>query len=688
MQHSTTTQPTPEAASRRPSELISGIQGLRAVAIILVVVYHLGLPFGAGFIGVDVFFVISGFVITRMVLRRSASTNRLSLGAFWGGRVRRLLPALAVTVVLTVIGAALFTSPIRGQSGTGITGIAASLWSSNGYLAFMGAGYFSKGGLANPLMHTWSLAVEEQFYVFFPLLMAVLLWWTRRRGGTITRRLAIWLSIVGILSLALCIWLTFVRLPLPVGWLIAFYSPLTRAWEFAAGALVAIALHRGWVPGAWARVSAVLGGIVLVIGLAVIEAGSNFPGWFAILPVVASVLLIIAAVSGAPGASLLSTRPMVFIGDVSYGWYLFHWPLIVFAASALGSEDFSLPVALLVGAAGFGAAVLCYRWIEQPIRERRVFGRLRAPFLMVLVLVPSIAASYALLAMSGRGWGVAEVKSMQAQLDHGRWHYQAVCQSTLLIPDRDMSACQFPGDAGKRPLILVGDSNAGVYAELMVELGKETGRPVSIATVPSCPLVDVESIQPDGRSWLDCQASYDATMEWLGEQPPSTVVVASGGVAVDTKGYTMQLADGSIVRPSAARGAALQASLERSYAAVRERGHSVVQVELAPHFAWWPSNCSLLEMLRDGTPSCGETSTRAEADDFERYSLAAERAASSAANVPVIAIRDLLCPEAVCRTNVGNRWIYEDGTHLSYDAALGLLPTFSAVLSGEGASVK
>lgn len=663
-----------------PRSKIIAIQGLRAVAVLLVVAYHLGLPIGSGFIGVDVFFVISGFVITRMIFRQTDSSKRLDLKAFWAGRIRRLLPALAAMVVLTAVLASILTSPVGAQPATAMTGIAASAWVSNGMLAFLGSGYFARNAGDNPLMHTWSLAVEEQFYVLFPLMVVAILWFTRRYGGSASKRAARWITVVGLLSFALCVALTFVRLPLPVGGVLAFYSPFTRAWEFAAGALLALAVHRGWTGGKWTRASIPLGAATLVVGLVAIEAGQRFPGWIAVIPVAATVLLLIGAVQATPGVGVLNNRVVVYVGDISYSWYLFHWPLIVFATSNSG-EDLPLATTVTVAVAGFALAAASYHWLEQPIRQRRRLARLNSPLLAALVILPALIASAGLLAGAQQGWGQQDIQKMQTQLDHGQWKYQKVCQSPVLLERRDLAPCQIEGDPDKRPLILVGDSNAGVYAELMVDVAAELDRTVVIATAPSCTLSELETVARDGSTWLNCKSFYRSTMRWLAREEPSTVVMASGLAAVDSDLFGLRRPDGTVAWTTETKEAAWRTALERSYAELAAMGHDVVQVELVPHFLEWrASQCTMLEMLRHGVASCGASDSRRTSDRLQAGALAAERDATSAAGVKEIKLRDALCPEDRCRTNDGNIWYYEDGAHLSFDGALSLKPEFTAAL--------
>ncbi|MDX6398953.1 MAG: hypothetical protein QOJ43_2361, partial [Gaiellaceae bacterium] len=225
------------------------IQGLRAVAVLLVVAYHAGLPTPGGFSGVDVFFAISGFVITTTLIRELASDGSIDLLRFYGRRVRRLLPALAVMLTVVALLGTL-ASPLAAQRTGALTGVAASFFGANVYLAQLPAGYFDVSSTLDPLLHTWTLAVEEQFYLVFPLLL--LLGWacSRRRAA------AALVATISICSFFLAVVLA--------GSSFGFYSAVTRAWEFGAGALVAIAAP--WLVRAPAR----FGALVAAFGLGAI----------------------------------------------------------------------------------------------------------------------------------------------------------------------------------------------------------------------------------------------------------------------------------------------------------------------------------------------------------------------------------------------------------------------------------
>ena len=672
------------AATTTTSGHIPAIQGLRAIAILLVVAYHADLPIGAGYVGVDVFFVISGFVITAMVLRQSSTTGKVSFKRFWAGRVRRLLPALTLMVIVTMLLAIPFESPIVSQKNVALTGIGANLWVSNGVLAYTTLGYFAPLAGANPLLHTWSLAVEEQFYIFFPILVAVGLWWARRGRRHVATSIGVLLAVVAAFSLVLCIALTYVELPIPIGEALAFYSPLTRAWEFAIGAGIALALHRGWRPARLVTSAAgPLGLGLLVLSLVIIRDPALFPGWLAALPAVGTGLIILACTGTNPLARVLATKPMTFIGDVSYGWYLFHWPALVYVRTFWKPGTTPVWVDVTTVVVALGLAYLSYRFIEQPIRHRQLLGGMRTVRLVAAFAIPSIILSSAVYVGQKHGWGIAKVSEMQAQLDHGQWKYQAVCQSPEKITLRDMSQCTFPGTSSALPVILLGDSNAGVYADVLKSVTAKLHRTLTIATTPGCSLVDVQPIANGQKPWINCIEFEKATLAWVKSQPKSLIIVASN-VPVGNDHFTLKDSSGRVTS-GAAKQAVWQAALERTFRTLTADGHQVLLASTLPEFAftdtvgWTPQACQLVQAARDPA-QCGMSESLASLDATQSMELLAERAAAQVTGVPIIDVRSTVCAGGVCRTNIGNRWLFEDGAHLTYPEAMTLAPLWTKEL--------
>ena len=310
-------QPGPQT-HRRPD-----IQGMRAIAVLVVVAFHAGLPVPGGFVGVDTFFVISGFVITAMLNRQWQQSGGIKFGSFYLRRFKRLTPALALMIAVTTVLSVLFLSPLGPQQAAGQTAIGAMMLVANFVIATTTGGYFTPKADTNPLLHTWSLSVEEQFYLVFPALM--LFGWMLTRSRRCSTPLGPLLIVagIGVLSFALAATSSDgVSIP---GFqrVLGFYSPVTRVWEFAAGALLALVFTL-WRPTS-GRLCNALGiiGLALVIGSVLgINERTPFPGVWTLLPVTGTMLVILAGThASGPVFRALSTRPMVRIGDWSYSIY-------------------------------------------------------------------------------------------------------------------------------------------------------------------------------------------------------------------------------------------------------------------------------------------------------------------------------------------------------------------------------
>lgn len=347
------------------AEIRRDIEGLRAVAVGVVVLYHahfLGLR--GGFIGVDVFFVVSGFLITSLLLREHAASGRISLPRFYGRRVRRLLPASCLVIVGTVVAGNVWLEPLRLRD-LGTDAIASGGFVANIVFAQRGTDYLQSALPPSALQHYWSLAVEEQFYVVWPALLALLLW----RGARSTSRAAVGIAVVSIASFVVCILQTSVSQP----W--AFFGLHARAWELGAGALLAIS---------WPRVVAVsprlrgpagwVGIAVIVAACFAIDEAMAFPGILALAPVVGTVLVLAAGDDGVLGPVIvLRNGVMQWIGARSYSIYLWHWPALIIGEAALdGSPSAMDRIALL--AVSVIAADLSYRFVENPVRRSRTLS--------------------------------------------------------------------------------------------------------------------------------------------------------------------------------------------------------------------------------------------------------------------------------------------------------------------------
>lgn len=662
------------------------VQGLRALAVVLVVAHHSAFSSGGGFVGVDVFFVVSGFVISRLLLRELDSTGGIIFRSFYARRVKRLLPALCV-VLLAVAGLSLLVmTPLGGLQTAAQTGIGASLFSANAVLLVVSGGYFDTAAESNPLLHLWTLAVEEQFYFVFPALLVVS-WRVAGRRRARPRVVAAWtVALVALASLALCTWLTLapslgLAAP-PRSAALAFYSSPTRAWEFALGALVALAEVRLAVrlPRHLSFVAALTG--LLGIGLAVslFDSTTAFPGVAAALPAGGTALVIAAGTRSDNVVSrFLGARPITFLGDNSYSWYLWHWPLIVFARESglVTSPEILLLIAML----GLPLAWLTGRYIENPIRRRPQIRGLRvARLAVVCCLVPVIAFSATLVFAKNPPNAVASlIADARPHLDET----QRCMGNQPGTPSTAQCTWTVPNPTGS--VLLLGDSNAGQFAEPILALARKRGWNFTLATFGGCPFAPVSTIYLDDPHDVEgCNAFVKAWSDEVVRERPTAVVLASAttgyletpGVALASTG---QLTGGTT--EPAVKGSMWRAAVHQLVQRWSGAGVSTVVVNTIPRFIMFDlRRCPALVAYR-GASGCASQQVTSKLAAAALPGHEAERLA--VAGVPRTMTLDLtkdICPRAVCSTYRDGHFSYRDGTHLSVSMADALEPQFASAL--------
>ena len=376
------------------------IQGLRAVAVLLVVLDHAGVGFlGGGFVGVDVFFVLSGFLITGILLSGAAKRGYVSLVDFYSRRARRILPAAALTLIATTVVAYQLLNYVRAKEAVWDS-FWASLFAANIRFAHQGTDYFARGQPPSLVQHYWSLAVEEQFYLVWPAVLSLTVFGValarrskaRRRRGADTplitewaiRRLFVVVIVAGSASL---FWSIHYTNEVPAA---AYFSTGARAWELALGAVLAIgALAVARISPALRDVLGWVGLVMIVIAAVTFSAATQFPGYAALLPTVGTALVIAAGVgrkSGMGPGRVLAIPPMRYVGDRSYAFYLWHWPVLIIAVEYVGHE-LEVGVKLLLVLGAFLLSIISYRLFENPIRRARWSTRRSA------LLIPASAAA-------------------------------------------------------------------------------------------------------------------------------------------------------------------------------------------------------------------------------------------------------------------------------------------------------
>ena len=669
----TESQPS-DAGSRRPD-----IQGLRAVAVLLVVAFHAGLSVPGGFTGVDVFFVISGFVITAMLLREVDQTS-LSFAGFYARRVRRILPASALTISVVALASIAAISP-SAQSTTGNSGIAGSLFTANMLLSRARNGYFDVAPTSNPLLHIWSLSVEEQFYLVFPALLVVGFLIARRRFPAADPRRVVG-AIVGVVaggSFLVSWYMT--NHSFAVGGVsfnpqTAFYLAPTRAWEFAIGALIALVIPKiARLPRTIAPALALAGAAIVAVGAWGISGTTPFPGTAALLPVIGTALLIVAGtVAANPISTVLSLRPLTRIGDLSYSWYLWHWPFIVFASALFPAEGRAPLIAALIS---LFPAWLSFRYLETPIRlDTRIRGRRALTVAVICIVVPA-GCSFVLLHAPKPPQSSATKAFLVAT---GRGHQTELRQCdkgvpVALLPDR--CTWRVPNAHGR--VILIGDSNAGHFVEPAAQASNDLGYDLTVATYPDCPFVDLviqNPIRPAATS--RCRNFVTQSLRQIVAEKPSLVMVAASGPLYFINPNTFRdPASGQRATTPDGKVKLWSKSLARVLHQLSAAKIPTVLIRTVPQWESWDARSCAEARAYLAPRSCGADQTRAEVNAFRRRNVAADnRALRTAPAVTAIDFTDALCSPKRCATNRQNLWLYKDGRHLSVVGALTLTDRF------------
>lgn len=532
------------------------VEGLRAIAVGLVVLFHAGFPwFPGGYVGVDVFFVISGFLITGLLIREVQRTGRLSIKDFYVRRIRRILPMSTLVLVVTVICAALWMTGTESA----VASIAASwaaLFVANWYFAASASDYFDTSTQTNPILHYWSLGVEEQFYVIWPLLLIVAILIARWRGASVKSLLRG--ALVGLLILcAISLWWSATKTGEEGQW--AFFGLHTRLWELGFGGLLAYALPKlGQIPRAAAQVMATVGVVLIVCAAVLFTELTVFPGIAALAPVGGAMLLIAAGSSDKVTVSrptlvgwVLATKPMQYLGARSYNLYLWHWPVLVFAAMwssprTFGGSDTShltMPalVAVMAIAVALVLTAVTFRFIEQPLRHSLMLKQVRTAFplalgMIVLVLISTFFVSPAAVKAKESRLEpiqlqrVAQAERVSNELSTIKfWRKRAPCvdrEATYQVMERwDDKTCTFGDPNGKTRIALIGDSHADMWLPAIDKIGKEESISILYIVKYSCPIYAMSPNTKIATKGKSCPPWAKAAMEQLKRSGPFDAVL-------------------------------------------------------------------------------------------------------------------------------------------------------------------
>jgi peptidoglycan/LPS O-acetylase OafA/YrhL len=675
------------------------IQGLRAFAVLAVVLYHLWpgrLP--GGFVGVDVFFVISGFLITGHLLRELVTTGRIGLAGFWARRAKRLLPGAFLTIVATGTAVLLWVpSALWGQYGREL--IASTVYVQNWQLAADSVDYLAQGNQASPFQHFWSLSVEEQFYIALPLLLLAALWLVRRslrRGTSAVTVVRIVLGAVVVLSFAWSI----VQTQTASG--IAYFSTATRAWEFALGGLAAtvpLAAPRTLPARVVRVVGAWVGAAGLVLSLVVITAATPFPGSAAALPVVSATLVVLFG--GRSGLQRIGRfAPIGFLGRISYAVYLWHWPAVVIVPIVLRHELTTKDkVAILVGAVVVASiTTLCIeeplrfsRWVKA-LRPRRValYGAL-STVVVVALGVASLTALHVQQVQAaefakqlGRGdvrcFGAAAlISSSDPCVNPALADVRVPSAANALDDDANRAACWSndsdafnvcalgPKTGYTKHLIAIGDSHNNVLVDTYERIAEAENWRIDVAGHQSCYLTTAVQKAGSAEQVADCNGWKQNAMAYLRSHSDLDGVVV-----------THSTGNGSVIPPAGkSNDDTVVDGLVDAWRSAADAGIPIIALRDNPTAR--PDVVACVGQMSGATTS-GCDSSRANA--LRLFDGSEQAAARLPGKVRTIDLTDYYCTATVCPAVIGGVLVHRDPTHLTNTFAKTLSPYLGDEIAG------
>lgn len=631
------------------------IDGLRAIAILAVVAFHVGLPAPTGgFFGVDIFFVISGFLIIGQIVT-DCERRTFRFGTFWARRVLRILPSYLLVILCSVLlSFVVLVSPSEfaelGEQVTWSAGMAMNSW------LIRHVGYFDTDGNVKELLHLWSLAVEEQFYIVAPIAIAGFLALTARVTSWIPR----WLSGGFALAVALGVsfWSAMSHASGPNSEF--FFHTEMRAWEFLAGGAAALLPQAWWekVPLRTNELLGIIGAGLLAFGIFGLGTSASFPSLETVIPVAGTALLLAAGIARNTFlTAALGWRPLRAVGLVSYAWYLWHWPLLSFAYIA-NFADQSVVLRIVCAVISLLLAALTYWLIEKPLRQRRRSLARRAPWRIV---ASGVAACVAIMAL---GWWLEYQWSpvLSAGIPPGMVPARANSDPDCLL-SRALSADRcLDKNKGRPAVLLIGDSHAGVAAATFEAAARDHGRFLIDAHFDGCaPFLDTHVIGPYQKDNLDCLGKQDDALERIAGQGvdiPSAIIEAQW--IFHTVGDRPLGADPSVDDHHGFVDA-IAATLNRLHALGVRR---VLILAPIPLYALSPALC-LLRADHEGVSRDACSITRATADSQREVSIKWLREATEGRRDVVLADPlPAFCDGGWCRPYQGDNVYYSDYSHL------------------------
>lgn len=648
------------------------IDGLRAIAVIPVVLFHAGLGFPGGFVGVDIFFVISGYLITSLI-QNAIDDGNFSIRAFYARRIRRIFPALFVMFAASTVAAWLFFMPPE-FSMFGRSMALASVFSSN-FGFWSESGYFDTIAQYKPLLHTWSLGVEEQFYIAFPLLLLAL------NGFAPALRIPA-VAILTIISFLLSVlWVAYA----PAG---AFFLLPARFWEIGLGSLLAL-MELQPIKNALVGAGIGLAGLILIaVAVFGISENTPFPGAVALLPCLGAVLVIVAGFTRNPVSAAIASRPLAFVGLISYSLYLWHWPIIIFTQYRLG-HTLESREAIFVVLLSVGIAALSWRFIELPLRrpnplisDRRLFGSAAAAAGI------AVSAGLTISALDGVPSRLpAEIRNVYAAKFDGSPFATTDCSTGndgTGVSDEDVrqgKLCALGLKNGvQSDFIVWGDSHAAAMAPGISAAAARSGKSGLLAERSGCPpLIEYQTKKMDGENRKGCHVRNDVVLELVKRHRiPLVFLVARWPREVlgSQNGNEGPYYDPARPYHGSDRSRMVSDSLNSTIDALLALDAKVVLVMDVPE-PGYDVPVFLARAILNKT-SVNVDPSRSTIDARQQLPLSILRVAASRPGVSMIDLTQFFCDAEICHAEVDGISRYIDSDHITQTTALALSHFFDA----------
>lgn len=652
------------------------LQGLRAIAVIAVLLFHVWPKiFRGGFVGVDVFFVISGYLITGLLLAEAEETTRVDLLRFWGRRMMRLLPA-ATIVLLAVLVGTLFWLPRTEWINTARHVFASAFYFENWSLVAQSVDYWAQGQAPTPVQHYWSLSIEEQFYIFWPPIVALAAFFGTLGKGSVRRYAMIFITLIFAASLYHSI------VPASDAGS-SYFKTTTRAWELGLGAFLAVAQGKISLPVILRSILGWLGLIAVLGAIIFINEQMRFPGWVAMIPTFGTALLILSGDAAFSPYHLLALKPAQYVGDISYSVYLWHWPIIVFFRP-LGGEVLQGFTPWLIVALTFLLAIAAKYLIEDPFRFGRFSFHLKAKTRGAFLRNAYVSVAVMLL-LTGGASGAMHFSEQRITEKLLKENFETTVVADARYPgaaafdpvkpaavpagvpikpnpqvaELDMRyryrecmnrgrVCTFGNENGKTVVALVGDSHAMHYAPALETIALKLGWKLLVMVKVACPIGDFP-LYSEGKYRGDCDLWRGKMLKWVAEAKPD-YVITSGGLTHVYGGLP------PMEKQVAGYRAIWNKFIEKGTRVIAIRDNPLMKLhagqwmEVPPCLSWSkkPTACNKPRSLTlDSIPD------------------AVMNAAQGQPGVGTIDFTQYLCTKDECPAVIGNVVVYRDAHHLT-----------------------